>query len=32
VFLFFFNRLGCLGSILASLVGTLIVLALMHVI
>jgi hypothetical protein len=32
VFLFFSNRLGCLGSILASLIGTLIVLALLHVI
>jgi hypothetical protein len=32
VFLFFSNRLGCLGSILASIVGTLILLALLHVI
>jgi hypothetical protein len=32
VFLFFSNRLGCLGSILVSLIGTLIVLALLHVI
>jgi hypothetical protein len=31
VFLFFSNRLGCLGSILASVVGTLILLALLHV-
>jgi hypothetical protein len=33
VFFFFFsNRLGCLGSILVSLVGTLVLLALLHVI
>jgi hypothetical protein len=32
VFLFFSNRLGCLGSIFVSLIGTLIVLALLHVI
>jgi hypothetical protein len=32
VFLFFSNRLGCLGSILASLVGTLVLLTLLHVI
>lgn len=32
VFLFFSNRLGCLGSILVSLIGTLIVLALLHMI
>jgi hypothetical protein len=31
VFLFFSNRLGCLGSILASLAGTLILLAVLHV-
>jgi hypothetical protein len=31
VFLFFSNRLGCLGSILVSFAGTLIVLALLHV-
>jgi hypothetical protein len=31
MFLFFSNRLGCLGSILVSVVGTLIVLALLHV-
>jgi hypothetical protein len=31
VFLFFSNRLGCLGSILVSLAGTLILLALLHV-
>jgi hypothetical protein len=31
VFLFFSNRLGCLGSILVSFAGTLIVLALVHV-
>jgi uncharacterized membrane protein YeaQ/YmgE (transglycosylase-associated protein family) len=32
VFLFFSNNLGCLGSLVVSLVGTLIVLALVHVI
>jgi hypothetical protein len=32
MFLFFSNRLGCLGSLLASAVGTLILLALLHVI
>jgi hypothetical protein len=32
VFFFFSNRLGCLGSILVSLVGTLVLLALLHVI
>jgi hypothetical protein len=32
VFLFFSNRLGCLGSILVSLIGTLIVLAVLKVI
>jgi hypothetical protein len=32
VFLFFSNWLGCLGSILVSLIGTLILLALLHVI
>jgi hypothetical protein len=32
LFFFFSNRLGCLGSILVSLIGTLIVLALMHII
>jgi hypothetical protein len=32
VFFFFSNRLGCLGSIIVSLVGTLILLALLHVI
>jgi hypothetical protein len=31
VFLFFSNRLGCLGSLLLSLVGTLILLVLLHV-
>jgi hypothetical protein len=31
VFFFFSNRLGCLGSILVSLTGTLILLALLHV-
>ena len=31
MFLFFSNRLGCLGSILVSVVGTLIVLALLRV-
>jgi hypothetical protein len=30
VFFFFFNRLGCLGSILVSVVGTLLLLALMR--
>jgi hypothetical protein len=32
VFVFFSNKLGCLGSILVSGVGTLILLALLHVI
>jgi hypothetical protein len=32
VFVFFSNRLGCLGSILISLAGTLILLILLHVI
>jgi hypothetical protein len=32
VFLFFSNRLGCLGSILVSLIVTLILLALLHVV
>ncbi len=32
VFVFFSNKLGCLGSILVSVVGTLILLALLHVI
>jgi hypothetical protein len=32
MFVFFSNRLGCLGSIVVSLVGTLIMLALLHVI
>jgi hypothetical protein len=32
VFFFFSNRLGCLGSILVSLAGTLILLALLRVI
>jgi hypothetical protein len=32
MFVFFWNRLGCLGSILVSLVGTLVLLALLHVI
>jgi hypothetical protein len=32
VFFFFANRLGCLGSIVVSLVGTLVLLALLHVI
>jgi hypothetical protein len=32
MFLFFSNNLGCLGSLLVSLVGTLIVLLLLHVI
>jgi hypothetical protein len=31
VFLFFSNRLGCLGSILVSLVATLILVAVLHV-
>jgi hypothetical protein len=31
VFLFFSNRLGCLGSILVSVIGTLLVLILLHV-
>jgi hypothetical protein len=32
VFVFFSNSLGCLGSLVVSLVGTLILLALLHVI
>jgi hypothetical protein len=32
MFLFFSNRLGCLGSLLVSALGTLIVLALLHLI
>jgi uncharacterized membrane protein YeaQ/YmgE (transglycosylase-associated protein family) len=32
MFLFFSNNLGCLGSIVVSVVGTLILLALLHVI
>jgi hypothetical protein len=32
VFVFFSNNLGCLGSILVSLLGTLILLLLLHVI
>jgi hypothetical protein len=32
LFFFFSNRLGCLGSIAVSLVGTLVLLALLHVI
>jgi uncharacterized membrane protein YeaQ/YmgE (transglycosylase-associated protein family) len=32
VFLFFSNRLGCLGSILVSLIGTVILLAVLKVI
>jgi hypothetical protein len=32
VFVFFSNRLGCLGSLLVSAIGTLILLALLHVI
>jgi hypothetical protein len=32
MFLFFSNRLGCAGSLLVSAAGTLIVLALLHVI
>jgi hypothetical protein len=32
VFVFFSNNLGCLGSLLVSLAGTLILLALLHVI
>jgi hypothetical protein len=32
VFVFFSNKLGCLGSILVSVVGTLILLALLRVI
>jgi hypothetical protein len=32
MFLFFSNRLGCAGSLAVSAVGTLIVLALLHVI
>jgi hypothetical protein len=32
VFVFFSNRLGCLGSILVSLLGTIILLAALHVI
>jgi hypothetical protein len=30
VFVFFFNRLGCLGSIIVSVIGTLLLLALMR--
>jgi hypothetical protein len=32
VFVFFSNKLGCLGSMLVSIVGTLFLLALLHVI
>jgi hypothetical protein len=32
VFIFFSNNLGCLGSVLVSLIGTLILLILLHVI
>jgi hypothetical protein len=32
VFVFFSNRLGCLGSVLVSLLGTIILLAALHVI
>jgi hypothetical protein len=32
VFVFFSNRLGCLGSILVSLIGTLVLLAVLKVI
>jgi uncharacterized membrane protein YeaQ/YmgE (transglycosylase-associated protein family) len=32
LFLFFSNNLGCLGSLVVSVVGTLILLALLHVI
>jgi hypothetical protein len=32
MFLFFSNRLGCVGSILVSVVATLVLLALLHVI
>ena len=32
MFLFFSNNLGCLGSVLVSVVGTLILLLLLHVI
>jgi hypothetical protein len=32
MFLFFSNRLGCLGSLLVSLIGTLILLVLLHLI
>ena len=32
MFVFFSNKLGCLGSILVSLVGTIILLAVLHVI
>jgi hypothetical protein len=32
VFVFFSNRLGCLGSLLVSVIGTLILLALLHLI
>jgi hypothetical protein len=32
VFVFFSNRLGCLGSILVSLIGTLVLLAVLRVI
>jgi hypothetical protein len=31
VFLFFSNRLGCLGSLIVSVIATLILLALLHV-
>jgi hypothetical protein len=32
MFLFFSNKLGCLGSILVSIIGTLVLLLLLHVI
>jgi hypothetical protein len=32
VFVFFSNKLGCLGSMLVSIVGTLILLSMLHVI
>jgi hypothetical protein len=32
VFVFFSNKLGCLGSMLVSIVGTLILLSVLHVI
>jgi hypothetical protein len=32
VFVFFSNRLGCFGSILISIIGTLLLLVLLHVI